>query len=182
MALLTAAPFVTLVPTATSDVPSVNTTSHSRRPDPTQHFKSERQAKAPVGVIVGGAIAVLAGICGLFFLRWLFLHRARRRKAAHAVGALPISNKRSFSVAQIPVGGCHIPEECGGARSRSRVPSQAGVGVIKFLALPQCHLGIEGRGLWITDFSFGFIHIIKDSGLRLRRHAADCRNLVKTLV
>ncbi|KAJ7458993.1 hypothetical protein FB451DRAFT_1507203 [Mycena latifolia] len=63
-----------------------------------------------------------------------------------------------------------IPEECGGARSR--VSSQVGVGFIEFPALPQCHLGIKGRGWWIADANFGFIPIIMDAGVQLRGHAA----------
>ncbi|KAJ7445908.1 hypothetical protein FB451DRAFT_1188969 [Mycena latifolia] len=92
-------PRITLVPTATSGVPaSSDTVSHSHRPDPTQHFQSDKQAKAPVGLIVGVAIAILAAVVGLFLLRYLFIRRARRREAASAsassAAALPPMAKK----------------------------------------------------------------------------------------
>ncbi|KAJ7432447.1 hypothetical protein B0H11DRAFT_2126109, partial [Mycena galericulata] len=74
---------VTLVPTATSGVPaSTKSHSHSQGPTPTVHFHSEVQKKAPVGLIVGVALGVIAAIVGLFVIRYLFVRRARRREAA----------------------------------------------------------------------------------------------------
>ncbi|KAJ7022315.1 hypothetical protein C8F04DRAFT_1272753 [Mycena alexandri] len=81
--LITAAPearTVDIPPTATSGVPASHI-SHSARPSPSHQLKSERQKKAPVGLIVGVAIAILAGVIGLFLVRWLFVRRARRRAA-----------------------------------------------------------------------------------------------------
>ncbi|KAJ7186013.1 hypothetical protein C8R46DRAFT_1062209 [Mycena filopes] len=72
---------ITLVPTATSGVPASTQASHSARPSPTRHLKSDKQHKAPVGLIIGVAIAILAGVAALFFVRWLFVRRARRRAA-----------------------------------------------------------------------------------------------------
>ncbi|KAJ7660377.1 hypothetical protein DFH06DRAFT_1194450 [Mycena polygramma] len=74
---------VTLVPTATSGVSASNVISvtHSARPPPTHSLHSEKQHKAPVGLIVGVAIAILLFIASLFFVRFLFIRRARTRAA-----------------------------------------------------------------------------------------------------
>ncbi|KAJ7466510.1 hypothetical protein FB451DRAFT_1178660 [Mycena latifolia] len=177
MVLLIAAPLITLVPTATSGVPaSVGTTSHARRPDPPQHFKSERQAKAPVGLVVGGAIAVLAGICGLFFLRWLFLSRAHRREVAHAAGALPMSKKQLWSTAQIPAGESDaVPlTHCLPSPPTSQKSAEA-LGLEyphSFVTVPP---GDRGSRIVDCGFQFGFIPIIMDS---LREEAEMCGGLL----
>ncbi|KAJ7935937.1 hypothetical protein B0H13DRAFT_2304425 [Mycena leptocephala] len=77
---------VTLVSTATSGVPASHIQSHSARPDPTHTLHSQKQHKAPVGTIVGVAVAIVAGIAALFFVRWLFVRRARRRAAFSGPG------------------------------------------------------------------------------------------------
>ncbi|KAJ6458922.1 hypothetical protein C8R47DRAFT_143300 [Mycena vitilis] len=68
-------------PTATSGIPASNvisrTTTHSARPPPIHSLHSEKQHKAPVGLIVGVAIAILLFIASLF----LFIHHARERAA-----------------------------------------------------------------------------------------------------
>ncbi|KAJ7084915.1 hypothetical protein C8R44DRAFT_862230 [Mycena epipterygia] len=76
---------ITLVPTQPSGVPaSTASTSHTHGPTPTPHLKSDKQHKAPVGLIVGVALAIVAGVAGLFFIRYLFIRRARRREALAA--------------------------------------------------------------------------------------------------
>ncbi|KAK7045026.1 hypothetical protein R3P38DRAFT_2882196 [Favolaschia claudopus] len=76
-------PRVTIPPTATSGIAASNeiTESHSHRPAPTHALKSNREHKAPVGLIVGVAVGILAFLFALFFIRWLFIRRARRRAA-----------------------------------------------------------------------------------------------------
>ncbi|KAJ6557701.1 hypothetical protein B0H19DRAFT_1376335 [Mycena capillaripes] len=97
MAVLTAAPpkataapleprTVTIPPTQTSGIAASNviTESHSARPSPSHALHSEKQHKAPVGLIVGVALAIVAAIAALFFIRYLFVRRARRREQAAA--------------------------------------------------------------------------------------------------
>ncbi|KAJ7434799.1 hypothetical protein B0H11DRAFT_2257880 [Mycena galericulata] len=64
--------------TVTTSIPA--STVSRQGPTPMQLFKSQRQSKAPAGLIVGVAIAVVVGIAGLFLLRWLFVRRAQRRQ------------------------------------------------------------------------------------------------------
>ncbi|KAJ7086870.1 hypothetical protein B0H15DRAFT_344915, partial [Mycena belliarum] len=81
-------PRVTLPPTLSADVPApVGTRTHSQKAPPRKKLQSERQTKASPGLIVGVAFAVIAGIVGLFFVRYLFVRRARRRDTALAAAA-----------------------------------------------------------------------------------------------
>ncbi|CAK5263352.1 unnamed protein product [Mycena citricolor] len=75
---------VTIAPTQTQgvSVSNVITASHSHRPSITPTLESQRQHKAPVGLIVGVAIAIIGAIIGLFLIRWLFVRRARARQPA----------------------------------------------------------------------------------------------------
>ncbi|KAF7351531.1 hypothetical protein MSAN_01585500 [Mycena sanguinolenta] len=82
--MITAAPVarsVDIPPTLSTGVSATHiiTQSHSHRPDPTHLLHSQKQAKAPVGLIVGVALAVIAALFGLFFVRYLFVRRKKRR-------------------------------------------------------------------------------------------------------
>ncbi|KAF7326166.1 hypothetical protein MKEN_00468400 [Mycena kentingensis (nom. inval.)] len=82
---------VSLVPTATPGISASNqltTTSHSHGPQPTRKFKSDKQAKTPVGVIWGVSVGIVVGIMGLFLVRLLFIRRAKRRAVAAKNGGL----------------------------------------------------------------------------------------------
>ncbi|KAF7351509.1 hypothetical protein MSAN_01583200 [Mycena sanguinolenta] len=56
-------------------------TPHAHSPSPSHLLHSEKQAKAPVGLIVGVGLAVIAALFGLFFVRYMFVRRKRRREA-----------------------------------------------------------------------------------------------------
>ncbi|KAF8140909.1 hypothetical protein K438DRAFT_1995566 [Mycena galopus ATCC 62051] len=79
---------VDLPPTNTPGVtftPSISAT-HSARPSPSHLLHSEKQSKAPVGLIVGVALAIIAFLVALAFLRYFFVRRAQRRKAFEGPG------------------------------------------------------------------------------------------------
>ncbi|KAJ7201913.1 hypothetical protein GGX14DRAFT_655256 [Mycena pura] len=80
---------ITPIPTATPGVSASNivTASHSARPSPTPKLKSDREHDVPVGLIVGVAIAIVLAIASLFFVRWLFVRRARRRASGNVPAA-----------------------------------------------------------------------------------------------
>ncbi|KAJ7240634.1 hypothetical protein B0H12DRAFT_51762 [Mycena haematopus] len=85
---LTPAPrSIDIPPTATSGVSATNiiTASHSPRPAPTHPLHSEKQKKAPVGLIVGVALAIVAAVLALFFVRYLFIRLSGRRGGFIAV-------------------------------------------------------------------------------------------------
>ncbi|CAK5263775.1 unnamed protein product [Mycena citricolor] len=81
---------VTIAPTQTQGVSASNviTASHSHRPSITPTLESQRQHKAPVGLIVGVAIAIIGAIIGLFLIRWLFVRRARARRTSTSKSSL----------------------------------------------------------------------------------------------
>ncbi|KAJ7359868.1 hypothetical protein DFH08DRAFT_1075207 [Mycena albidolilacea] len=102
---------VTIVPTETSGVSASNiiTESHSHRPSPTHKLHSDKQHKAPVGLIIGVALAILAALFGLFFLRYFFVRRARRRAAfagpGQTLGGPPTQPRSSTAKAPYPGAG-----------------------------------------------------------------------------
>ncbi|KAJ7103684.1 hypothetical protein C8R43DRAFT_1047343 [Mycena crocata] len=74
---------ITLVPTQSSgETAPTDTTSHTPGPTPTRHLKSDKEHDAPVGLIVGVALAILGAIVAAFLLRYLFVRRNNKRRAA----------------------------------------------------------------------------------------------------
>ncbi|KAJ6459038.1 hypothetical protein C8R45DRAFT_1031311 [Mycena sanguinolenta] len=112
--MLTAAPprrSVDVPTTASTGVSNSNavTESHSARPSPSHLLDSQKQHKAPVGLIVGVALAVIAALFGLFFVRYLFIRRKRRRESFAGAGRTLGGAAPRSSTAKEGAGGMPIP-------------------------------------------------------------------------
>ncbi|KAJ7720377.1 hypothetical protein DFH07DRAFT_307641 [Mycena maculata] len=138
---------VTLVPTATSGVPASHTSgSISRGPTPTVTFKSQKQAKAPVGLIVGVAIAVIAAIAVLFFIRYLFIRRARRREVSSKTAQMPQHSQIPQSRA------AHSPPQRPPPQSQSHLPP-SDRDAVELAQYPPPGAGHSASGSWSTPFA-----------------------------
>ncbi|KAF7351510.1 hypothetical protein MSAN_01583300 [Mycena sanguinolenta] len=102
--MLTAPPdrrSVTIPPTASTGIS--NTEILRAAPPPHISYTPKKQAKAPVGLIVGVGVAVIAALFGLFFVRWMFVRKKRRREAFAGPGrTLGGKDKDAVELASYP--------------------------------------------------------------------------------
>ncbi|KAF7351526.1 hypothetical protein MSAN_01585000 [Mycena sanguinolenta] len=114
------------------------TQSHSPGPSPSHLLDSQKQHKAPVGLIVGVALAVIAALFGLFFVRYLFIRRKRRRETFAGAGGGRSEGRRGPRRARKAQGECqyrcrhwHAPR-----RKRANATRWSSVPTLPHLLLP----------------------------------------------
>ncbi|KAJ6458924.1 hypothetical protein C8R47DRAFT_1162518 [Mycena vitilis] len=116
-----------------------------------------RQHKAPVGLIVGVAIAILLFIASLFLVRFLFIRRARKRAAFAGPG-----KTLGSAAAVTPYPRPSIAKESGGAyaghddKPRSTPSERAAVELGAYpppQPAPASHERTGSAGSWATPFA-----------------------------